>query len=419
MPVNLFDANHYRSVNSNLRGLSDADTLSHFRTIGLSQDLKFSSVIDLSFYRARNSDLTNFTNQQLFDHLANQGIAEGRTFSKVFDLKFYQENNNGLAGLNNEQLFSHYISKGLREGWNGSPYITDDAVSDRFKSASSVIVSSNPVIFRESVGDNDLCDMYKIQLDLPSTNLNLVLNGLSADADLELLDRKGNLLSSSKNTGNASESISYDNLNSGIYFVRVSQASVGQNTNYNLSVSSTLISNQTTAFISQPVIPIAEIAPASATTSQPVIPIAEVAPASVTTNSFLNEVVNLINAERANANKGLQPLRLSEKLNQIAYSHSKDMALNDYFSHTGIDGSSPQTRAAKAGYQYSRFGENIAAGYTTPQEVVEAWMNSQGHRANILSPHYQEVGIGYYYLANDTGKVNYYDYWTQNFGTPF
>ncbi len=91
--------------------------------------------------------------------------------------------------------------------------------------------------------------------------------------------------------------------------------------------------------------------------------------------------------------------------------------MSDYFSHIGVNGSSPQDRAAKAGYQYSRFGENIAAGYVTPQEVVDAWMTSEGHRANILNQNYKEMGVGCYYLANDTGNVNYNYYWTQDFGT--
>lgn len=401
MPVNLFDANYYRSVNLNQRGLNDASALSNFQTTGLSQGLAFSPIVDLSYYRSSNSDLAGLTNQQLFDNLSNTGIAEGRKFSQVFDLKFYKDNNPDLASFNNEQLFNHYISTGLREGRSASPYTAYDGVSDRFKSATSVYPSSTPIILRDAVGDNDQGDMYKLQLDSPSTNLNLVLNGLSANAGLELLDRKGNLLSSSNNAGNASELISYDNLNSGIYYVRVYQPVGGQNTNYNLSVSTKLLSNEASVSNSQPVIPVA------ATPAAP----------PVQRNSFLDEVLRLVNVERANANTGLKPLVLSDKLNQVAYSHSQDMALSDYFSHTGANGSSPQDRAYKAGYQYSRFGENIAAGYVTPEEVVAAWMTSQGHRANILNPNYKEMGVGYYYLESDTGNINYNYYWTQDFGT--
>lgn len=403
MPVNLFDANYYVGVNSNQPGLSSSNALTHFQTTGLSQGLDFSPVVDLSFYRSSNSDLAGLTNQQLLDNLSNIGIAEGRTFSQVFDLKYYRDNNPDLVSLNNEQLFNHYISTGLSEGRNASPYITYDGVSDRFKSATSIVPSSTPIILRESVGDNDQeGDLYKLQLDSPSTSLNFVLNGLSANADLQLLDRKGRILSSSTNAGNTSELINKDNLDSGIYYVRVYESANGQNTNYNLSVSSKLLSNEATASSPQPIVPVAET-PAE--------------PASVG-NSFLNEVLKLVNIERANANTGLQPLVLNDKLNKVAYSHSQDMALNDYFSHIGANGSSPQDRAYQQGYQYSRYAENIAAGYVTAKEVVDAWMTSEGHRANILNPNYIEIGVGYYYLADDTGNVNYNYYWSQEFGKP-
>jgi hypothetical protein len=85
---------------------------------------------------------------------------------------------------------------------------------------------------------------------------------------------------------------------------------------------------------------------------------------------------------------------------------------------TDKDGSTIGQRVTAAGYQWSFTGKNIAAGYTTPQAVVNGWINSPGHRANMLNPNYQEIGIGYHYLSNDTGQVNYYHYWTQNFGKP-
>ncbi|BAZ18026.1 hypothetical protein NIES4071_99080 [Calothrix sp. NIES-4071] len=404
MSVNLFDVNYYRSVNANQRGLSDAEATSNFFSTGLNQGLKFSPLVDLPFYRSSNPELAGLTNQQLFDKLSNTGIAEGQKFSRVFDLKFYKDNNADLANLNNEQLFNHYISTGLREGRNASSYITSDEVSDRFKSASPINLGSTPITFRESVGDNDKGDMYRLQLDLPSTNLDLVLNGLSANANLELLDRKGNILSSSTNVGNSSESIDYS-LNSGMYYIRVYQPVNGQNTNYNLTVSSKLLSNETS------------IPQTSASTPLPATPIATTPALPVVTNPFLDEVLKLVNIQRANANQGLQPLVLNDKLNQVAYSHSQEMALSDYFSHSGVNKSSPQDRAARAGYQYRYFGENIAAGYVTPQEVVDAWMTSAGHRANILNPNYKEMGVGYYYLESDTGSINYNYYWTQDFGT--
>ncbi len=94
------------------------------------------------------------------------------------------------------------------------------------------------------------------------------------------------------------------------------------------------------------------------------------------------------------------------------------MAINDFFDHTGSDGSSPGDRIHEAGYQYSRAAENVAAGYTTPEAVVDGWMQSSGHRDNILNCALQDIGVGYYYLENDTGNVNYKHYWTQVFATP-
>jgi hypothetical protein len=133
-------------------------------------------------------------------------------------------------------------------------------------------------------------------------------------------------------------------------------------------------------------------------------------------SEFINQVLELTNIERAKA--GLKPLKLNSQLLNAAQDHSKDMAQDDFFSHTGVDGSSVSDRVQDNGYQYSTVGENIAAGQRTAAEVVEGWMNSPGHRANILNANYTEIGIGYVYLENDTGSVNYNHYWTQVFGTP-
>ena len=131
---------------------------------------------------------------------------------------------------------------------------------------------------------------------------------------------------------------------------------------------------------------------------------------------LIEQVVELTNVERAK--EGLQPLKLNDRLLDAAQDHSNDMAQDDFFSHTGADGSTVGDRVRASGYQYSTAGENIAAGQTTAAQVVEGWMNSPGHRANILNPNYTEIGVGYEYLQNDTGSVNYNHYWTQVFGTP-
>ncbi|MBF2063102.1 MAG: CAP domain-containing protein [Calothrix sp. C42_A2020_038] len=131
---------------------------------------------------------------------------------------------------------------------------------------------------------------------------------------------------------------------------------------------------------------------------------------------FINRVVQLTNAERQRA--GLQSLKFNGRLAVAAQKHSVDMAMQDFFSHNSKDNSSPFDRIKATGYRYSRAAENIYAGGSTPEDVVRGWMNSPGHRKNILNPEYQEIGVGYYFLANDTGSVNYKHYWTQVFGTP-
>lgn len=120
--------------------------------------------------------------------------------------------------------------------------------------------------------------------------------------------------------------------------------------------------------------------------------------------TFEQQVFDLTNQQRVQ--QGLLPLALNLTLNDVAEKHSQDMATRNYFSHQGLDGSQPWDRMRADGYSYSRAAENIAFGQPTPQEVVTAWMNSPGHRQNILDPNLKDIGVGYYN-----------GYWTQNFGT--
>ncbi|MCR4718039.1 MAG: hypothetical protein K5768_00215 [Firmicutes bacterium] len=123
--------------------------------------------------------------------------------------------------------------------------------------------------------------------------------------------------------------------------------------------------------------------------------------------SYELQVLNLVNEQRANY--GLPALKYSTQLEAVAYSHSKDMAQNNYFSHTNLSGQSPFDRMRLAGISYRSAAENIAAGQRTPQEVVNAWMNSSGHRANILNSSVTEMGVGIY------SGGSYGVYWTQLF----
>jgi uncharacterized protein, YkwD family len=115
---------------------------------------------------------------------------------------------------------------------------------------------------------------------------------------------------------------------------------------------------------------------------------------NTSTSTYAQQVVTLVNQERAKV--GLSALTSDSLLNTVAYDKAKDMAVNNYFSHTSPTYGSPFDMMKAYGVKYSYAGENIAAGQKTPQEVMQAWMNSAGHKANILSPNYKKIGVGYY-----------------------
>ncbi|MGW7817597.1 CAP domain-containing protein [Streptomyces puniciscabiei] len=127
---------------------------------------------------------------------------------------------------------------------------------------------------------------------------------------------------------------------------------------------------------------------------------------TATASGAVARVVQLVNAERAKV--GCHPLTVNPELTKAAQAHSADMAAHQNMSHTGSDGSSPGDRITRAGYSWSAYGENVAYGYATPEQVMNGWMNSPGHRANILNCSYKEIGVG---LAQPGS------YWTQDFGT--
>ncbi len=117
-----------------------------------------------------------------------------------------------------------------------------------------------------------------------------------------------------------------------------------------------------------------------------------------------------VNGERADA--GCGALEGDTTLDAAARLHAEDMAEQDYFSHTSLDGRSPTDRAAEQGYS-GGVGENIAAGYPDVAAVMEGWMNSEGHRANILNCDYDVIGLG---VADGVEGSTYSKYWVQDFG---
>ncbi|TQS00204.1 CAP domain-containing protein [Paenibacillus ottowii] len=116
--------------------------------------------------------------------------------------------------------------------------------------------------------------------------------------------------------------------------------------------------------------------------------------AQLSKSQFAAEVVKLVNNERSQ--KGLKPLTSNTKLTEVALAKAKDMSTNNYFSHTSPTYGSPFDMMKKFGVTYTYAGENIAMGQKTPQEVMTAWMNSQGHRENILKAEYTQIGVAYY-----------------------
>ncbi len=121
--------------------------------------------------------------------------------------------------------------------------------------------------------------------------------------------------------------------------------------------------------------------------------------------NFEELVVELVNEERW-INGALPPLKHNSLLDISAETHSHDMADRNFFAHCDLDTKTlPWDRMTAAGYQWNSAGENIAAGYGTPQDVMTGWMNSSGHRANILSTSFREIGVGYYYDSADSSGV--------------
>jgi len=132
---------------------------------------------------------------------------------------------------------------------------------------------------------------------------------------------------------------------------------------------------------------------------------------------FEQRVVELVNLERAKV--GLAPLKRNSELDFAARDHTRDMVEDNYFNHDTYDringaeswvcGAFTRIKLYYSGYSLA--GENLAAGYSTPEAVVQGWMASPGHRDNLLKPGYKEIGVGYY-----SGGSSFMHYWAQDFG---
>lgn len=187
----------------------------------------------------------------------------------------------------------------------------------------------------------------------------------------------------------------------------------GQSINWKSTNLKSTIKTRTTAPVAgKPIVTAPEATKPVAT--QPVVT-QPAAPKDTTSNTIVSssnlnyeqKVVELVNIERQK--NGLSALALNSSISNVARSKSKDMASNNYFAHQSPTYGSAGDMLKQFGISWSAWGENIASGQRTPEAVVTAWMNSEGHRANILSSNFSKIGVGYATNSNGT------PYWTQMF----
>lgn len=135
-------------------------------------------------------------------------------------------------------------------------------------------------------------------------------------------------------------------------------------------------------------------------------------PNKIVLSAQMQRIVDLVNVRRREV--GLRPLSVHPVLMTCAQRYSDVQAAQATISHSGPDGSTPGQRLAACGYRWKHFGENLAAGFVSADEVVNAWMNSPGHKRVILHAKVTEIGLGYAHRDNDPGQ--YYDYYVMAVG---
>ena len=139
-------------------------------------------------------------------------------------------------------------------------------------------------------------------------------------------------------------------------------------------------------------------------------------PAAREATAYAGRMVARVNWHRHRA--GMGAIVLSGALNAAATGHARAMASNDFFSHDAPDGIDFATRAARAGYRWRLIAENLSAGIATPESTVDGWMESEGHRRNMLTRSFRDAGVGHAFLDPDPGEVRYGHYWVLMLGAP-
>lgn len=247
------------------------------------------------------------------------------------------------------------------------------------RSATRISISDTAQTRSNTIGGTDTSDILTFTL---SSRRRLTLSLNRSRADLELIqDKNGNnridageVLASSRATGLREERIQLNRVSSGKYFLRVLPGSSGESS-YKLTTRADAARDMSKG----------------------------------------EQIWDLVNRRRTS--RGLPALALNTQLNSSAQLHSNNMAEQDFFSHTDHLGRSSRDRIIAANYAPMWSGENIAAGNATASATIDQWMNSSGHRANILNVNYTEIGVGVRSLSNDTGTTNWNHYWTQNFAS--
>lgn len=247
------------------------------------------------------------------------------------------------------------------------------------ESAQSLNLRSRPLVRRGSLDEAD--SIYRLQLRQRSS-FSLKLQSWGANADVELIqdrDRNGQAdlgeTIASSRAVSTTDSIAIQGLSAGTYYLRV-MPKTDEAMRYRLQVAAT--------------------------------------PTQTVSDTY--KIVQLTNAFRAEYN--LPALAVNTQLTQAAQTYARSLAIDDNWSHTGKDGSSPWDRIKAAGYDYSQAAENLAAGHTTPESAMRGWINSPGHRRNLLAYQVQEIGVGYFVLKPDPGRVTFGSYWSQSMATP-
>lgn len=248
---------------------------------------------------------------------------------------------------------------------------------------------SNQII-RERVSSSNRTDLFSFNL-ANSQRLNLKFRSTGSGTQINLIQDRNQdgLVEADEVVKRATMrpqktgSILLDYASAGTYFIQVTKTGQGSSS-YRLSLTTS--GNTSGNAVSAP-------------------------PADIT-----NQIIALTNQFRQQ--NGLPPVSFNSRLTSAAQTHTQNMALQDFVSHTGADGSSSGQRVSATGYSWSVVAENIAAGYLTAADVVKGWIDSPGHRENLLNRDVTEIGVGYYFLPDDIGNQNWNYYWAQVFGTP-